>query len=61
MQVEEGGRKLHAAIAGSPNVNRGYILVGDKRNYPTIAEDCEKSFAFWQSAPIDIFLGARGA
>jgi hypothetical protein len=33
MQVEEGGKKLNAVIIGSPNVNAGYVLVGNK-NYP---------------------------
>jgi metallo-beta-lactamase class B len=61
MQVQEGTKKLDAVFVGSPNVNRGYILVGDKRNYPTIAEDYAKAFAFWQSAPVDLFLGAHGA
>jgi len=36
MQVEEGGRKLNAVIVGSPNVNPGYVLVGNKK-YPQIA------------------------
>jgi metallo-beta-lactamase class B len=60
MTIEEGGRKLNAVIIGSPNVNPGYILVGNK-NYPQIAEDYEKAFAVWQSLPVDLFLGAHGA
>jgi metallo-beta-lactamase class B len=44
MQVEEGGRRLNAVIVGSPNVNAGYVLVGNK-NYPQIAEDYVKTFA----------------
>ena len=59
MQVSEGSRKLNAVIVGSPNVNRGYVLVGNQR-YPQIAEDYAKAFAVWQGAPIDIFLGAHG-
>jgi metallo-beta-lactamase class B len=60
MQVDEGGRKLNAVIIGSPNVNRGYILVGNK-NYPTIAADYEKTFKVLKSLPVDLFLGAHGA
>ena len=33
MQVHDGARTLNAVIVGSPNVNPGYILVGNK-NYP---------------------------
>src|SRR5260370_12206171 len=44
MQVQEGGRTLNAVIIGSPNVNPGYILVGNK-NYPHIANDYVKTFA----------------
>ena len=60
MQVEEGGRKLNAVIIGSPNVNAGYVLVGNK-NYPTIATDYEKTFKMLKSLPVDLFLGAHGA
>jgi len=60
MQVDEGGKKLTAVIIGSPNVNAGYILVGNK-NYPTIAQDYEKTFTVLKSLPVDLFLGAHGA
>ena len=60
MQVDEGGRKLNALIIGSPNVNRGYILVGNK-NYPQIADDYVKTFKVLKSLPVDLFLGAHGA
>ena len=60
MQVEQGGRKLNAVIIGSPNVNAGYILVGNK-NYPQIAEDYVKTFKVLKSLPCDLFLGAHGA
>jgi metallo-beta-lactamase class B len=59
-QVHEGGRKLNAVIIGSPNVNPGYILVGNK-NYLRIAEDYEKTFIVLLSLPVDIFLGAHGS
>jgi metallo-beta-lactamase class B len=60
MQVDEGGRKLNAVIIGSPNVNPGYILVGNK-NYPQIADDYVKTFKVLKSLPADLFLGAHGA
>lgn len=60
VQVREGGRALNVVIVGSPNVNSGYILVGNK-NYPRIADDYVKTFAVLNSLPCDIFLGAHGA
>jgi metallo-beta-lactamase class B len=69
MQVADGSpstslgasRTLNAVIVGSPNVNPGYVLVGDKRNYPQIAGDYVKTFALLKSLPVDLFLGAHGA
>jgi metallo-beta-lactamase class B len=60
MQVDESGKKLNAVIIGSPNVNPGYVLVGNK-NYPTIAQDYERTFKVLNSLPVDLFLGAHGA
>jgi len=60
MQVPDGGRTLNAVIIGSPNVNNGYILVGNK-DYPGIAEDYVKTFAVLKGLPCDLFLGAHGA
>jgi len=60
MQVQEGGRALNVVIIGSPNVNNGYILVGNK-DYPRIAEDYVKTFAVLKALPCDLFLGAHGA
>jgi metallo-beta-lactamase class B len=60
MQVQEGGRKLNVVIVGSPNVNPGYILVGNTK-YPQIAEDYVKTFAVLKGLPCDVFLGAHGA
>jgi metallo-beta-lactamase class B len=59
MQVRDGSRTLNAVIIGSPNVNPGSILVGNK-NYPQIAEDYVKTFAVLKSLPCDLFLGAHG-
>lgn len=60
LQVHDGGRTLNAVIVGSPNVNPGYILVGNK-NYPQIAQDYVKTFAVLNALPCDLFLGAHGA
>ena len=59
MQVDEGGRKLNAVIIGSPNVNPGYVLVGNA-SYPRIADDYVKTFNVLESLPVDLFLGAHG-
>lgn len=59
MQVEEKGKTLNAVIIGSPNVNPGYVLVGNK-NYPSIAADYEKTFQTLKALPVDLFLGAHG-
>jgi metallo-beta-lactamase class B len=56
----DGGRTLHAVIVGSPNVNPGYQLVGN-RAYPRIAEDYRINFSVLRSLPCDLFLGAHGA
>jgi metallo-beta-lactamase class B len=60
MQVQQGGRTLNAVIVGSPNVNPGYILVGNQ-NYPQIAQDYVKTFRVLKGLPCDLFLGAHGA
>jgi metallo-beta-lactamase class B len=60
MQLQEGGRTLNAVIIGSPNVNPGYILVGNQ-NYPQIAQDYVKTFQVLKALPCDLFLGAHGA
>ena len=59
MKVEEQGKTLDAVIIGSPNVNPGYVLVGNK-NYPGIATDYEKTFKVLKALPVDLFLGAHG-
>ena len=60
MKVSEGGKTYDVVIVGSPNVNPGYKLVGNKA-YPQIAEDYEKMFRVLKSLRCDIFLGAHGA
>ena len=59
MQVKDGGKTLDVVIVGSPNVNPGYVLVGNKL-YPQIAQDYEKTFQVLKSLPADVFLGAHG-
>jgi metallo-beta-lactamase class B len=53
------GRRMHVVIVGSPNVNPGYKLVGNK-TYPQIASDYERGFQVLRGLPCDIFLGAHG-
>jgi metallo-beta-lactamase class B len=57
---QANARPLHVVIVGSPNVNAGYKLVGNKA-YPGIATDYERGFAVLHTLPCDIFLGAHGA
>ncbi len=59
LDEREGGRRLHVVIVGSPNVNPGYKLVGNKA-YPTIADDYKHGFEVLDDLPCDIFLGAHG-
>jgi metallo-beta-lactamase class B len=60
MQVMEDGKPLQAVIIGSPNVNPGYILVGNK-DYPTIATDYEQTFRVLKALPVALFLGAHAS
>ena len=60
MKVTDGGKTYDVVIIGSPNVNPGYKLVGNK-SYPQIAEDYEKMWRVLKSLSCDIFLGAHGA
>lgn len=59
MKVVDGGKSYNVVIIGSPNVNPGYKLVGNKA-YPQMAQDYEKTFQVLKSLPCDIFLGAHG-
>lgn len=59
MDETEGGKTLHVVIVGSPNVNPGYRLVGNK-SYPRIASDYQRGFDVLKALPCDIFLGAHG-
>jgi len=59
MKVDDGGNSRDVVIVGSPNVNPGYVLVGNKK-YPGIVQDYEKTFQVLKSLPVDVFLGAHG-
>ena len=59
LDEQENGRSLHVVIVGSPNVNPGYKLVGNKA-YPQIATDYRHEFEVLKHLPCDIFLGAHG-
>ena len=58
-RCEDGGKTFDVVVIGSPNVNPGYRLVGNK-DYPEIADDFAKTFAILKSLPCDVFLGAHG-
>ena len=60
MQVKDGGKTLNVVIVGSPNVNPGYILIGNKK-YPGIVQDYATTFRVLKALPADVFLGAHGA
>jgi pectinesterase len=59
LQVTEGERKFDVVIVGSPNVNPGYQLVGN-RDYKEIAADYASGFAILKKLKCDVFLGAHG-
>lgn len=59
MAVKDEGVARLAVVVGSPNVNPGYVLVGN-REYPEIAEDFAKAFRGWKGLGCEIFLGAHG-
>lgn len=60
LDEQEGGRTLRAVIVGSPNVNPGYKLVGN-RAYPQIASDYAHGFDVLRRLPCDLFLGAHAS
>ena len=58
-RVTEGEQQYQVVVVGSPNVNPGYHLVANS-DYPTIADDFEKTFATLKKRSCDFFLGAHG-
>jgi CubicO group peptidase (beta-lactamase class C family) len=57
--VDEGGKTYNLVVIGSPNVNAGFQLVGNK-DYPEIAADFARTFDVLKNLPCDVFLGAHG-
>jgi metallo-beta-lactamase class B len=57
--MAENDKNLQVVVVGSPNVNKGTVLVGNK-TYKTIAEDYVKTFQVLKALPCDVFLGAHG-
>jgi metallo-beta-lactamase class B len=60
LHTESGGKTYDVVVIGSPNVNPGYRLVGNK-DYPEIADDFAKTFEVLKRLPCDVFLGAHGS
>jgi metallo-beta-lactamase class B len=58
-RVTDEGKDYEVVVIGSPNVNPGYQLVGNK-DYPEIAEDFAATFKILKALRCDIFLGAHG-
>jgi metallo-beta-lactamase class B len=61
--INEGGKKLLAAIVGGWASNPGvtYVAIkGKPASYPGIEQDFEHTFATYKALPVDIFLGAHG-
>jgi len=61
--INEGGKKLLAAVVGGWASNPGvtYVAIkGKPASYPGIEQDFEHTFAAYKALPIDIFLGAHG-
>jgi metallo-beta-lactamase class B len=58
-KAEDGGKTYDVVVIGSPNVNPGYRLVGNK-DYPEIADDFARTFKVLKSLSCDVFLGAHG-
>ncbi len=56
-----GGKRVarQVLLLCSNSVLPMYRLAGQE-SYPGIAADYEKSYAFWKSAPCEIFLGSHG-
>jgi len=55
MTVDEGGQKLAVLFFSSSTLFEETPLRGNQ-DYPTIAEDFERSYAIWRALPCDVFL-----
>ena len=59
MVVDDGARKLNVLFMPSVGRNEG-VHVFNYPNYPTIAEDLQKTFRLLKELPCDVFLGPHG-
>lgn len=59
MDVNDGGRTLHAVFVCSESILDGYNLVNDPK-YPNQAQDYRDGLRKLHSLPCDIFLGSHG-
>ena len=57
--VDEGGQRLDVVFFSSSTLFEETPLHGNK-DYPGIAEDFDRSYAFWRSVPCDVFLAPHG-
>ena len=58
--VEEGGKPLRAVFICSASVLPEAKLVGNER-YPNVATDFAKTFATFESLPVDLFLASHAS
>jgi metallo-beta-lactamase class B len=61
LPVTVAGKVSQALILCSNSVLSMYRLAGPSESYVGIAADYEKSYAYWRSAPCEVFLGSHGA
>jgi metallo-beta-lactamase class B len=59
MTVTEAGQRLNVVFFSSSTLFDEMPLAHN-REYPQIAQDFERSYAFWKSVPCDIFLAPHG-
>ncbi len=57
--VDEDGKRLNVVFFSSSTLFEETPLRGNK-DYPSIAEDFERSYAFWKAVPCDILLAPHG-
>ena len=58
--VTVAGKVRQALILCSNSILPPYRLDAAHESYPGIAADYEKSYAFWRSAPCEVFLASHG-
>ncbi|HEX2660239.1 MAG TPA: subclass B3 metallo-beta-lactamase, partial [Polyangia bacterium] len=57
--VEDAGRQLAVVFFSSSTLFEETPLRGN-RDYPTVAEDFQRSYAIWNALPCDVFLAPHG-